>query len=57
MIIAVMKSTIKIRIRIYQPKLKGLFYLVKGFPTCPSIIAFAVSEDPLFTPIHIKLLS
>ena len=52
-----MKSIINIRIRTYQPKLKGLFYLAKGLPTCPFMMAFAMSDDPLFTPIHIKLFS
>jgi hypothetical protein len=57
MIIATMKRTTKIRIRIYQPKLKGLGYLAKGLPTWPFMMALATSEEPLFTPIHIKLFS
>lgn len=52
---AAIKSTMNMNIRIYQPKLNGLFFFAKGLPTCPFIIALAISEDPLFTPNHIKL--
>jgi hypothetical protein len=52
-----MKRTIKTRIKIYQPKLKGLLGLEKGLSTWPFMIAFAMSEEPLLTPIHIKLFS
>ena len=54
---AAIKSTMNMNIRIYQPKLNGLFFFAKGLPTCPFIIALAISEDPLFTPNHIKLFS
>lgn len=54
---AATKSTMNMNIRIYQPKLNGLFCLANGLSTCPFIIALAISEDPLFTPIHIKLFS
>lgn len=54
---ALMKSTMKMIITICHPKLKGLLSFANGLPTCPYMIALATSDDPLLTPIHIKLFS